>query len=638
MKTRYTVHSFDVFDTCLYRYTVSPASIFYLLANELVINGILNNDDCDIYEFVKRRQDSEKKALVHERKEEVSLEEIWIQMKLFYPHIDEKYCIEKEKETERRHIRPNIEILHKIQDLRKSGIKVLFISDTYFDTDFLYLLLHEHGFTQSIDEVFCSSKYLVTKSTGRLFHFISNKEKLNYKNWVHYGDNLMSDIHIPRKIGIKCVHITDTSLNYFERELSKSCYTSNSMILAIRDFRLGRIRLDDYSMLAGQFLGPFLVVWGLYVLKTAVDNNIERLYFASRDCRLLFEVCKKLNDHYQFGLTCQYLYISRKAITIASLRSLDVDNLDWTFSNYQKHTVEILINKINIEYSLFAEAAKDFNCSWSKDYIIKERDIELFKKIISSNKIKTVLDNYLKFQNLYCVKYFNSIGLNDNKAALVDIGWRKTAQLSINKVLSLETVDNMVQGIYLGVHSNSFDKQISGNSFSMFYPPSNTFESFIASPVYDNVTLLEHVLGVSDHNTVLGYDLVNDSVVPKYVPVSHMWVECFSKLKESVLLFTNNALENNLDVDHDEENAKHFISSLIQVFLKCPTRSIVQELSAMNVSIHEGDLHSQGIIGSGYINWPIGNAVNSKWYRLLFAMVTQRLMGIRSQHRYIVNN
>ena len=61
-----------------------------------------------------------------------------------------------------------------------------------------------------IDEVFkeipiyVSCDYEMRKSTGRLYAHIHEKLQVEYKDWVHIGDNYKSDFLIPDTLGINC--------------------------------------------------------------------------------------------------------------------------------------------------------------------------------------------------------------------------------------------------------------------------------------------------------------------------------------------------------------------------------------------------------------------------------------------------
>jgi len=204
IQTREIIYSFDVFDTCLIRVCGEPVIVFHLVAHELYGH---NTDDTLIFDFVNSRLKAEKNAIkniTQKNKEDISLEEI-------YNEIDSVYLqsfglnnlIKLELRIEEEVLRPNTTIKNQIDELRKNGNNIVFISDMYLPSDFILKQLKRFDFWKTDDLLFVSNEIGLTKRSGSLFDYISTVLNVEFKNWNHYGDNFRSDFSVPKSKGIK---------------------------------------------------------------------------------------------------------------------------------------------------------------------------------------------------------------------------------------------------------------------------------------------------------------------------------------------------------------------------------------------------------------------------------------------------
>jgi FMN phosphatase YigB (HAD superfamily) len=105
-----------------------------------------------------------------------------------------------EIEYETKNLRPNAFLRQICNELVSRGITVVVISDTHFDKITLSSWLKNFGFL--ITDVYTSEEFLLTKSTG-LFELIRDFRELEYRKWLHVGDNPHSDVFAAKKLGIE---------------------------------------------------------------------------------------------------------------------------------------------------------------------------------------------------------------------------------------------------------------------------------------------------------------------------------------------------------------------------------------------------------------------------------------------------
>jgi predicted HAD superfamily hydrolase len=69
--------------------------------------------------------------------------------------------------------------------------------------------------------IYSSSDYKTSKAEGDLYKVVHDIEKVDYKNWTHFGDNKQSDIKKAKSFGINTVYIPQIELTKYEEELLK---------------------------------------------------------------------------------------------------------------------------------------------------------------------------------------------------------------------------------------------------------------------------------------------------------------------------------------------------------------------------------------------------------------------------------
>lgn len=299
------ISSFDIFDTCLIR-SCGTASAMYDILSTAVFHKPVSDDIR--HGFIIARTNAE----VHD-----SLQSIYNNLEFSHPHLlPTKELIEKELSIEDSLLNPVCSTLALVNLCREKGHRILFISDMYLPGSFLQEQLKKHGFWKEEDTLFVSNEVKRTKSSGELFKYIANKKNILYKNWHHYGDNLKSDVLIPRKLGIKCTPI-QTGYSLFPQKWM------NSIICP--QFQLGQtmaglsrsIALSEkncpHKAITLDIIAPLLVSFVCRIINHAKTNGINHLFFLARDSKTVYEIANQIIHAYS-NIAVHYIYISRQAL------------------------------------------------------------------------------------------------------------------------------------------------------------------------------------------------------------------------------------------------------------------------------------------------------------------------------------
>ncbi|ORY21238.1 hypothetical protein LY90DRAFT_632997 [Neocallimastix californiae] len=298
---QYSIISFDIFDTLLIRPYVEPKDLFVHLEN-------LNNATG----FAKSRIEAEsniRKKKSH-KFEEITFDDI-------YQQIEPKYKWLKEKELELEYnslkARSFLKDIYNYAILKKK--RVLIISDMYLSKNFLEKVLKKCGY-ENYEHLFISSEYGKTKSSGLLYSIILKELNISSKNILHIGDNLRSDISIPREIGINAFHIPKVVEFLFETDPRIKAFYMNhnnnlgaSILLGLLASHNENAYKNYWYEFGYKYAGPVIFGYMQWLDEKIRADEIKKVLFVSRDGYTLEKVFNliKISDSKTY-----YIYFPRK--------------------------------------------------------------------------------------------------------------------------------------------------------------------------------------------------------------------------------------------------------------------------------------------------------------------------------------
>ena len=295
--------SFDIFDTTLLRRCGKPEAVFHILAERLFPN------DKDLREaFVVWRKSTKGNTLkdVYDKIDSAFLT---------FARKNKEEMMKAEEETEKDVLIANPSVCKLIDQRRIEGYNIAFISDMYLNSQFLRKVLQRNGCCRQEDAIYVSCEHNARKDTGLLYKVVRNE--LHPTEWIHYGDNIRSDIKMAKSKGIRAIHI-NTCHNNAERACSQ---VSTSMAELARQYRL-RHKDNEFAAFAADFVVPAYLPYVIHVLREARSMGIRKLYFLSRDSYILMKAAQVLTEEAE-GLELHYLFVSRRSLPLPHLSGED---------------------------------------------------------------------------------------------------------------------------------------------------------------------------------------------------------------------------------------------------------------------------------------------------------------------------
>ena len=190
------IASFDIFDTCIIRKCGLPEKIW-----DIMLDSLFAKEDIQSrITFKTQRKYAERKAC--QITPYPDIKQIYAAIDFSQWNLNSDSVIQLEEKTEESQIILNPHILSIIKDYRQKGYDICFISDIYLSSDFLKAILKKNRIYNDNDSIYISCECKASKRDGSIYSHIQHNEKVKFKNWIHYGDDKISDVLVPKGKGI----------------------------------------------------------------------------------------------------------------------------------------------------------------------------------------------------------------------------------------------------------------------------------------------------------------------------------------------------------------------------------------------------------------------------------------------------
>ena len=398
--------SFDIFDTLLFRRTNTPETVFDLVGRHF-----------GIYGFRKMRIDAQNEASTR------------AYAAFGYPHADMNQIYEVLSERkdipvdwlavkdfeirlEKDALAPNTEMLEIFRYAKNQGKRVVITSDMYLLAETLADILKDKGFGD-YDYLYCSADEHTAKFNKLLFETVSKKENVPYGQILHIGDKERDDGVYPAEYGIK------TFVYHRDADLNKIKDAPGSDV----DKGLYKILCDGtkgfWYELGVEVGGP--VYMGLYRwLRDHGAKDGKKIFLLARDGYNLYHLFKQMGAE-----NVEYLYASRRALTLASITRMDQRDIDSLPPYTLGQTVGEILDYLCVDREKICHLAQTGLESFDR-VIGSLEDIAAFKKLYELDREVFLERCAVEREN--ALEYFRKVGFLDGDAVCFDCGWQGSSQ------------------------------------------------------------------------------------------------------------------------------------------------------------------------------------------------------------------
>lgn len=437
--------SFDCFDTLLKRNVDEATDVFRLM--EYICAELPKG-------FAKGRVEAEQNARkkLNNNHQEITIEEIYDCYEGLTEEQKQRY-INCEKLVEQKLLVTNIKVVELYKRCIENGKNVYILTDTYMPLEFIKQVLKRNGIDE-YKQIYVSSEKQMVKVNGTMFESFLAKNNLDAKSVIHIGDSRKSDYVQARKRGLSAVCIP----RYRKDSISNArMYMDNIQINYLHTFANNTYEflrsetsdvLREYTEFGYKKFGPLLLGFVKWIHKKAIEENIQKLYFFSRDGLVI----KRAFDVYykEESMKTYYLEVSRKSLRVPILwMDFSYETIVSMLSTSKLISINSIFDGLGLDIDYYETLLLTYGLS--KDTVFESKTLleeKKLRKIIETIKEEIIersheqfdlLRNYLQ-QNNVCGKF-----------GVVDIGYAGSMQRYLEQALDAMNVEHDIQGYYVGV-------------------------------------------------------------------------------------------------------------------------------------------------------------------------------------------
>lgn len=511
------LRTLDVFDTVLSRMVGDPASVFVLLGQHAVRAGWWTRD---VAEFAAARRAAETLARAHAHPREVTLAEIYRQFAFLHGLNDAAAaaCAARELELEHELLWAVPQGARCLADARRARAQVAFISDTYVPADTLQRWLTTLNVALPGERVWASSEAGDRKADGGLFRRVA-RELPGVRRWQHLGDHPVSDVEMPRRMGIEARRFTPCLLNRYETAMESFAVTSGGLASLLAG--AGRwLRLSQPARspaqealreLAAGVAGPVLSSFVVWLLREAQRSGIRRLWFVARDGQVLLRMAQRLAERMGVDVELGYLYAGRQVVHLAGLQCVDGAALDWLTGGAGILPLQAVLERADLQPEDVVGAVQRHGLP--REGVLGWEAMAALRAFFADAEVQALVLQRAAARRETLRAYYQSCGLIDGeRCAVVDIGWRGSVLRSLFNVLGRE------QGarhrfLYFGLYARPAD--VPGADMAAYCFDVSGRQHFGTGHDIPSLTSVMEIFCQADHGPVLSVERQDGAFVPR---------------------------------------------------------------------------------------------------------------------------
>ncbi len=342
-----------------------------------------------------------------------------------------------------------------LRQLKAAGKRVMAITDMYLPADAVRLLLERAGYAGLLDDVYSSADTGFAKASGAAWPILKDRWRVEPARWWHAGDHPVSDGARPATAGLTALVLRDRS------ELQRRGLSAQLAEAAIRrPFWRGRLAqqwmlpLEDENIqrpalyrMGYTFFGPLLCAFIHGLAERCLSRGIERVYFFSREGRILLDLWNALAPVLHAGArlpAASYLRVSRRALAAAAYaaRDLDFDEARMAFLPVSNRDFTDFCRVFGLDPAPFAPALRRVGLApdtplsrWHAGW--RARHTERLKQLLQHRDVQEEIRRQQTAAQAALHRYLEAEGFFRHTAvAAADVGWLGTIQRLLHHAIA----------------------------------------------------------------------------------------------------------------------------------------------------------------------------------------------------------
>ncbi|HTR96646.1 MAG TPA: hypothetical protein VMH61_01975 [Candidatus Acidoferrales bacterium] len=452
----FDVLSLDVFDTFVHRDCPRPTDVFFHAAVLVRERGLLHASSSP-ESFVRERIEAERRARRAKPGHEPTLAEIWAEFpRGYFRRGGPDDGLRAELECERRVVRVHAPMRALAERARARGMKVAFVSDTYFVRR---QILQLTGWEP--DELVLSCEHARPKARG-LHGVLLERCRVPAERVLHVGDSREADVDGPERLGIARFWLRKLPADFedlIERELPDAL-SARAPLVASPDGGLTSVRAQ--AMAAGAdtaerwgagVLGPVLAGYAGWVRARCDELGIGTVLCLMREGRAIRRALQASGA----PLRAHEAFVSRYVALKASIVEGRADEIARFVLRPTPQRLGRILSQLGLEPAdlpgadpgtlLTAGQARTFVAQLAADARVRA------KLVRDSARVRAAL-----------LAHLAPLLPARGRVAIADLGYKGTIQMGLQRAFDAERLALTTHGLYLVTGGDVHETQSTGAS------------------------------------------------------------------------------------------------------------------------------------------------------------------------------
>jgi predicted HAD superfamily hydrolase len=501
--------AFDVFDTLLSRPLLDPE------ANKEIVAQRAGEGIGDLY---RQHRCTAEAAARQQAGRDVGLDQIYPELakqcNLSQQQADSLRCLEEEVEW--HSVTPRDDGAALLRSARRTGKRVILISDMFLPKDFLERLLKQHGIVDW-DALYVSNDVGVRKDSGELYRRVLEHEGLSPAETLMVGDNERSDVQIPVGLGMPTYHVLRSVeiarslprltplVEAAERDRDLNNQLTMGLIVQRAYSPLFYDKFDPASLfpptpnnLGYNVVGPLVLGFVSWLAEQAQRDLIDRLYFLAREGQSIKLAYDRWVDAFG-GPPSEYLVLSRRAATVPAIES-HKDILSIARTNYSTNEAKSFLNqRFGLELSRKRWDEIHRQTGWLPTRQLAIGNNQIKQDVLQLlDAVREDIFAQAAVERPSLQAYLHEIGLDRmQRAAIVDVGYSATVQDRVSLL-----TNRPLHGYYMMTATQAHVVADRHGSLVRGCFAENVKNDLTAPAIHRNSFTLEKLLGSNDGQVV----------------------------------------------------------------------------------------------------------------------------------------
>ena len=444
--------AFDVYDTLLSRQLNHSSTFEGVLAARLVAAGAWPGSP-DAYCAARA---AAKSRLAGENLRD------WYRHQELSP-ADAERCIAEELDLERSITIAVPGAAAALDHLRASGRPISFISDMHLPGSFIGELLVQHGLRSADELLLVSGDEGVWKSDGGLYERWLSEVEIEPNAAAYVGNTPFVDHAVPAALGFRAKARTNANPNRYETTMAHGGTAGAVISSAATRSRLAvdPSGKDPAASVGASVVGQTMMAFLLAIRTRCLEDNIHQIGFVARDSDLLLQMAKLMPTDYWDGISFQYVEGNRLTWTLAGADALGLEQ--WVAlgtadeNGFLQHGLEEastdgMLRRIGLQMSDLEDLDPELRGLVRTAPIPANR----WRTFLHDTSVHKLIGERAADRADLVETYIKSLGLDQDRLMLVDIGWRGQAAAAVSglfeRVLGVAPLNYHFGGY--GVHAS----------------------------------------------------------------------------------------------------------------------------------------------------------------------------------------